>query len=65
MHGASYFILTFPGALPSYILSLHMDDTTIMDRVGKSGEHGEHGDGEHAPGTLKVFPRNTQGKKLC
>ena len=27
--------------------------------VEKSVEHREH-----APGTLKVFPRNTQGKKL-
>ena len=28
-------------------------------RVEKSGEHGEH-----APGTTKVFPRNTHGKQL-
>ena len=28
-------------------------------RVEKSGEHGEH-----APGTPKVLPRNTQGKNL-
>ena len=28
-------------------------------KVEKSGEHGEH-----APGTIKAFPRNTQGKIL-
>ena len=28
------------------------------DKVEKCGEHGEH-----APGTLKVFPRNTQCKE--
>ena len=30
----------------------------LTSRVEKSGKHGEH-----APGTSKVFPRNTQGKK--
>ena len=31
----------------------------VPRRVEKSGEHGEH-----APGTPKVFPRNTHGKNL-
>ena len=31
MHGARYFILIFPGALPSYTILAYMDDTTIME----------------------------------